>query len=194
MGGSLPESEIRDVLKLCHLTPKEITTFIETGTYKADTTLEASKVFDHVYSIELVEQLYKESKVKCAETENIYLFLGNTLELLPKIVVTAVDDGAMFFIDAHQSGIDTSHIGKNVPCLEEIDTILTVLPKETDAIFIVDDLRLFCKCMGQHKHGACNAPWDWVDINLTTIEDVFKKHDRILKQKLIRNDRFILKI
>lgn len=182
MGGSLPEHEIYDILELCQLTPKEITTFIETGTYKADTTLEAAKIFENVYSIELVEQLYNESKCKCKGVEHISLFLGNTLELLPKIIDTIDDTGMMFFIDAHQSGSDTSHIGKNVPCLEELDIILSTIPKEAKGIFIIDDLRLF------------DAYWDWKGINLITIEDVFKKYGRAIQKKLIRNDRFILMI
>jgi len=186
MGGSLPESEIKDILELCGISQKQMTMFIETGTYKADTTLEASRIFDQVYSIELVEALYKESVEKCKDKENISLFLGNTLELLPKIMETSFSDdqveGVVFFIDAHQSGPDTSHIGKNVPCLDEITVILERLPHHIPSVFIVDDLRLF------------DAFWDWKGINLITIEKLFKDHQRDIKRKLIRNDRFIISI
>jgi len=184
MGGSLPEQEIREIINLSAMAPQDITTFIETGTYHADTTIEASKIFDKVYSIELVEALHQKSKERCKDIENITLYLGNTLDHLPSIV-KSLEGNVIFFIDAHQSGPDTSHIGKNVPCLEEIDTILTNLSSECHGIFIIDDVRFW--------KGSSTPAWDWADISLVSVEGVFKKHNVSILKKFLRNDRFMIK-
>ena len=55
MGGSLKESEITNI-KQVGLSYKNIKNFVETGTYKADSTILAAKHFDHVYTIEIFEK------------------------------------------------------------------------------------------------------------------------------------------
>ena len=57
MGGSLKQEEIQEIKD--HGYPyTEIKNFVETGTYKADSTIIAAKNFDNVYTIEIFEPLY----------------------------------------------------------------------------------------------------------------------------------------
>ena len=52
--------------------------FIETGTYRGDTTAEASKIFNEVHSIEIWEPLYREAQKRFAQYSNVTLYCGDT--------------------------------------------------------------------------------------------------------------------
>ena len=188
MGGNLTEQEIDDCKN--HENYKHIQNFVESGTYKADTTLEAAKKFENVFTIEIVETLFKEAVLRAegklpqdnllkgtsVQVKNINFSLGDSLEMLP-LITPQVTDGAVFFIDAHQSGHDTSNNGKWVPLMEELEIILS--HKIKPSIFIFDDVRLWKqKC------------WDWVHINNNKILQTFRNHKVDIFQSYEKNDRF----
>jgi len=176
MGGSLKFEEFSPYLKMKLY--KHIKSFVETGTYKGDTTLMAAKYFETVYTTEIVPALHKSSKEKATEQKvtNVRFLLGDSVELL-KEITPKVLEGAVFFLDAHQSGGDTSNNGKNhVPLLQELDVILS--HKVKPSIYIVDDLRLFDKY------------WDWKGITTDTIVSKFAEHGHTVYSYFISNDRF----
>ena len=181
MGGSLTEQEIYDI-KARGSPYSEIENFVETGTYKAETTLMAAKHFKNVYTMEIYEPLYKESMERANDEKvnNINFYLGDSLDCLPEIALK-VRVGAIYFIDAHISGGDSSWNGKNrVPLIEELDIIIS--EPIGPSVFILDDLRLW----------KTIKAWDWEHI---TNESIIKK----LKDKGIKiasyfeqNDRFFV--
>ena len=157
---------------------KHIKNFVETGTYKADTTLMISKHFENVYTTEIVPTLYNQSKERAQQegVENITFLLGDSVELL-KEITPRVAQGAVFFLDAHQSGGDTSNNGKNhVPLFQELDVILS--NKVGPSIYIINDLRLFDKF------------WDWAGITPVTILAKFAKHGHNVSKSFEKNDRY----
>jgi len=81
----------------------------------------------------------------------------------------------MFFLDAHQSGNDTSNNGKNVPLLDELNIILK--NNYYPCIIIIDDVRLF------------DNYWDWKGITVQHILNIFGNR---LKDHSISNDRMII--
>ena len=179
MGGSLEYNEVKAILQKPIY--KNITNFVETGTYKGDTSLMASKYFANVYTMEINEDLYKESKLK-AENQNInniHFYLGDSTELLQVITPKLLDDGAVFFIDAHISGSDSSYNGKQlVPLYEELSIILThILPP---SIFIIDDVRLF------------NKFDDWKNITTEGVLEIFKSFGYSIKSAYTKNDRLFI--
>lgn len=176
MGGSLKFEEFSPYLKWGSY--KNIKSFVETGTYKAETTLMVAKHFETVYTTEIVPELHNISKKKAVEQKvtNVEFLLGDSVELL-KEITPKVLEGAVFFLDAHQSGGDTSNNGKNhVPLLQELDVILS--HKVKPSIYIVDDLRLF------------DRYWDWKGITIDTIVDKFAEHGHNIDSYFISNDRF----
>jgi hypothetical protein len=180
--GKLLNEDITDILN-----GKIIKCFLETGTYHGDSTFEASKMFDKVYTIELVENLYNMTKDKWLNDENykdnISFHLGDSLELLPEIVKEINKDynsSCVYFIDAHQSGNDTSHSIVCVPLLLEIELILQNMETKENNVFIFDDVRLF------------DNYWDWKGISIESIQNLFKKYDCHIKEKYIMNDRYIV--
>jgi hypothetical protein len=179
MGGSLEFEEITDSIGL---RPEylSIRNFVETGTYKGDTSIMASKHFHNVYTTEIVPALHEESKKKAEEAgvKNITFLLGDSVKLLGEIM-PKVSEGAVFFLDAHQSGGDTSNNGKNVPLYEELDVILSFpLGK---SLFIIDDVRLWKqKC------------WDWAHITNTELVKRFSDKGRKVHSYFEKNDRFFI--
>jgi len=102
MGGYLKYTELGEYTSREEY--KNIKNFVETGTYKATTTLMVSKHFDNVYTREIVEKLHFDS-IKLAAAQgvtNIEFLLGDSVELL-KTITPKVVDGCVFFLDAHQS-------------------------------------------------------------------------------------------
>jgi hypothetical protein len=175
--------------KTGHLTVEELTGiiknarpdyFVETGTYLGDSTLEASKVFKHVHTIEIVPELREKAMEKCKNSDNITFHQGDTVLLLPEIVKSLKEHCCVWFLDAHQSGHDTSNNGTWVPLLTELEIILDNIDTTLRHVFIIDDVRLF------------SAHWDWANISLQSIEKCFKDRYISVSSKSVLNDRFIL--
>lgn len=181
MGGSLKQEELQEIKNRGN-PYSNIKNFVETGTYKADSTIAAAKIFENVYTIEVYEPLYTSSKLR-AENENINninFYLGDSLEKL-KEIIPLVTDGAVFFIDAHISGNDSGWNGQNrVPLIEEIDIILT--QDIGPSVFIVDDLRLW----------KTDKAWDWAHITNEFIVEKFKKKNIKISSYFEKNDRFFI--
>lgn len=172
------------------LTPSEIktiigertipTTFIETGTYKGDSTHSAAQVFENVHTIELVDNLREQAKQKCQSFDNIAFHKGDSVQVLRTIMVDVQGQGScMWFLDAHQSGNDTSHVNEHVPLLSEIRVILDTLDMSVSHCFVIDDVRLFSNF------------WDWEHVNFQVIEDIFQSKGFKMIDRSIKNDRFI---
>lgn len=173
MGGSLKFEEIRDYLPIIN----NPNFFVETGTYKAVTTMEMAKHFKIVFTTEINKKLYEESKEKAKEIKNIGFLLGDSVKLLDNIM-PKVKDGAVFFLDAHQSGSDTSNNGvKHVPLFEELDTILKY--DLGPSLFIIDDYRLF------------NKFWDWEGITVSSILKKFEEKRKVTSN-FVENDRLYI--
>ena len=161
---------------------KKIRYFVETGTYKADTTLLAAKKYEHVFTTEIKEDLYETSRKRAQDegVTNITFMLGDSVELL-KEITPKVEEGAVFFIDAHISGHDSGWNKKQlVPALEELEVILS--HKLGPSVFIVDDLRLWKE----------NAPHDWAHITNMKIVQKFLDSGHNVTSFYESNDRFFV--
>jgi hypothetical protein len=177
MGGGLDYSELVNAVKNRPLHAK-LKYFVETGTYHGDTSMMASQHFQKVFTTEIMPSLYNMSKT-IAESkgiDNIEFMLGDSVKLLHQIMPHVVE-GAVFFIDAHQSGGDTGNNGKNVPLLEELDVILGYKPGPS--VYIVDDLRLWK-----------GEVWDWAHVTNKNIVKKFKEHGQKVLSYFEENDRF----
>lgn len=182
MGGPLTLEELQETTKGRKHT--NIKYFVETGTYKGDTTLMAAQHYSKVYTTEIVEELYK-SSMKRAEEENvnnIQFMLGDSVELLKEIVPEVIE-GAIFFIDAHISGHDSGWNQKQrVPLMEELNVILS--HKLGPSVFIFDDLRFW---KGKEKQ-----VWDWEHISAQDVLKCFIDHGYDICTFYEKNDRFFV--
>lgn len=180
MGGHLVANEFTSILNMCKRKAVDINAFIETGTYKGHSSREAAKMFDRVITIELSSELYNEAKELSKEYSNINFHNGDTVELLPGILENIEPGCFFFFLDAHQSGSDTTNNGENVPLLKELSIILDYI--KSNSIIVIDDLRLF------------EQAWDWAGVSIGSIRECFRNHNVSINDMFIAEDRLIINI
>lgn len=181
MGGSLTPEEITEIRRSERY--RNIKYFVESGTYHGDTTALVSPLFEHVYTIEIHEGLWRAAseRFKQEKRDNITCLLGSSIDLL-KGISDKVKDGAVFFLDAHISGTDSSWDGVHrVPIYEEIDQILH--HRLGPSVFVIDDLRLW-------KQGI----WDWAHVSNEGIVKKFVDNGYTVTNYHEKNDRFYVYI
>lgn len=157
--------------------------FIESGTLQGLTIFTMEPLFEKLYTIELSEKYYN-------ETRNRYI--GNKIQFLHgdsskvfRTLLPAIQEGAIFFLDGHWSSGDTARGDKDCPLIEEVTAISELFNHY--GILIIDDYRLFGK----------NQNEDWSDIRKADILRILG--DRIetvyhLHSDLALNDRLIIHI
>ena len=116
-----------------------IPTFVETGTFLGDTAYWASKIFQHVLTIEFSESIYRQAIEKYSSVESISFLFGHAREQL-KEVVAGLTAPAVFWLDAHWSGGQTYGESDECPILDEIEIINRSMH---DSYVFIDDARLF---------------------------------------------------
>lgn len=117
-------------------------TFIETGTYYGETVdmVLESGLFKLIHTIELNDSLFEENKKKYSANNNVWLWHGDSVEMLGPIV-KALEGPATFWLDAHASGPLGGGKSGGSPLLDELD-IIASSPFKNHTI-IIDDIRLF---------------------------------------------------
>ncbi|MCD4762206.1 hypothetical protein K8R32_04590 [bacterium] len=116
--------------------------FIETGTFLGEMVEAVKDNFKKIYSIELDKRLYKKSKRRFGNNKHIHILLGDSGEILPKILAS-LREPCIFWLDAHYSGGVTGKGVKNTPILKELNYILDNFIK--GSVILIDDARLFIK-------------------------------------------------
>lgn len=189
MGGSLLFEEISKVTEQYGLpnVHTNIKNFVETGTYKAATTIMASQHYKQVFTTEIHKGLHEEAmqKVRDMNITNISFLQGDSLQLLPLIVPNVLKQGSVFFLDAHISGSDSGwNNSVRVPLIEELTIILshTKRDKLGPSLFIFDDLRFW--------NNQENQAWDWEHISKEGILNIFKNYEVPVHSSVEFNDRF----
>lgn len=113
--------------------------FVETGTYKAQTSVWASKRFDIVYTVEASKKLYNEAVEEYGNIRNIKFMRGISRESLREII-NEIDTQAVFWLDAHWSGGETFGSDDECPLIDELGLITK---KRIRHYILIDDARLF---------------------------------------------------
>ena len=130
------------VVKLAEVAKAD--TFIETGTYYGRTAKWASTQFKRVYTIELSESLFNETKDELLSKGNIFPYLGDSRNVLPEML-KSINGNTIFWLDGHYSAGVTA--GKYDPCplLKELEIILK---RNNEDIILIDDARCLLGSVG----------------------------------------------
>lgn len=115
-------------------------TFVETGTLWGDMVQAQKKYFDEIISIELNEKLSVKAQKRFKKDRNVRIIQGDSGKVLVD-VIKEINGPAIFWLDGHYSGGQTSKGDKECPIIEELEAILT--DKRFIHIFLIDDARLF---------------------------------------------------
>lgn len=115
-----------------------LTTFIETGTYKAVTTQWAAKNFERVVSIELDENYHLRAKKIFAKQKGVKLIQGDSATELAK-VLKRIKTPALIWLDAHWCKASKA-TRSECPLREELQAIRD---SGVEHFILIDDARLF---------------------------------------------------
>ena len=113
--------------------------FVETGTYRGDTAAWAAEHFTRVATIELSPDYHAAATARFQPQPQVRVLLGDSGAMLRK-VAAELPRPAIFWLDAHWSGLDTAGRETECPLLAEL-AILNAAP--VTHTLLVDDARLF---------------------------------------------------
>jgi hypothetical protein len=144
--------------------------FVETGTFRGDTTEWASRVFAKVHSVEAHEGIYREAAVRLKGLPNVHAEHADTRSFLTR-VVPSLKGPAVFWLDAHWCASGTTY-GASDEC-PVLDELAIIAQSPIDHFILIDDARLFLSPPGA-PHDARAWP---------TIRD-------LMRAPAIRDDRY----
>ncbi len=117
----------------------DLRSFVETGTYLAETAVWAASQFEQVYTIEHSEPLFQKASQTYKDVETIRFLYGDTRDHLMSIL-SQHETPCLIWLDAHWSGGYTYGHQDECPLLEE----LAIIADQTcDHFILIDDARLF---------------------------------------------------
>ena len=115
-----------------------IQNFVETGTFRGNTSFWAARHFAHVYTIEIDPEISRETSSKPDCPANIKFLVGNSKDVLPGIV-DQLQGPSIFWLDGHWCNV--TELGKEMEC-PLVDELIA-LRNLTDAVILIDDARAF---------------------------------------------------
>lgn len=117
----------------------KLTTFIETGTYKGQTTRWASENFKKVVTIEASPYFHERALRLFKDIKNIGCIFGDSANKLSG-VIKRLKKPVLIYLDAHYCAHEKSVSGVECPLLAELEAI-----RDTgiDHVILIDDARMF---------------------------------------------------
>jgi len=113
---------------------------VETGTYLGAMIRATRSTFDRIISVELDHDLYERARQKLAEAGRVTILNGDSAQVLPGILAQ-LHEPALFWLDAHHSGVLTAHGRLASPVMLELQHILG--HTEHDHVVLIDDAHEF---------------------------------------------------
>ena len=170
------ETKHREIKKYCK--EFDIDILVETGTYKGDTIEAVKDCFETIYSIELSQKLYEECSERFKDETKINLINGDSSEEIENIV-NNLKEPAVFWLDAHYSGGETTHSSKATPVKDELDKIFE---SEYNNVILIDDARDFIN--GNQNYPGLEQLCGWLEWQQ---DNHFKKKINVqIKDDIIR--------
>ena len=109
-----------------------ITTVVETGTYKGNTTAYFAQLFNRVHTIEIVESTFKDTKKRLVFAPHVQCHLGSSDQVLQKLLPSLKGEMTLFYLDAHWKD--------HWPLLNELETISQT--HKDHCVIVIDDFKV----------------------------------------------------
>lgn len=173
MGGHIPEN---NALSLAY--QYKLTTLVETGSWKCESSIWATEHFERVYTIEAYEQRFrKNSAAHAGKYPNLTMILGDSREELGR-VLSRIEEPCLFWLDAHFMGQDIGLAARGeCPLMEELSAI-GHWAYQAPSVILIDDARLFV-----YPPPEPHDPAQWA-----TFEQIKHELKRIPRTVYIDND------
>lgn len=114
--------------------------FVETGTFLGNTVDSCRSSFNKIYSIELDKKLVVRAEKRFKKYKHITILEGDSEKILPEIL-NNITSPALFWLDAHYSGLNTAKAIIETPIMKELEFVFNHPIK--DHVVLIDDARLF---------------------------------------------------
>ncbi len=105
---------------------------VETGTFRGGTTVAFSLLFDEVYTIEINEDTYVDSKKRLDEFSNTQCLFGSSEKVISELLPSLQDKRTLFYLDAHWNA--------HWPLLLELEEIGKT--HKDNCIVVIDDFKV----------------------------------------------------
>ncbi|MBM3711936.1 MAG: glycosyltransferase [Actinobacteria bacterium] len=115
--------------------------FVETGTYQGDSVNLVKDIFKKIYSVELSEEFYKQSKKRFEKFNHIDIQFNTSKKFLKNLNPFIKKKSVLFWLDAHWCAVDKS-AGEESQC-SLIDELIAIKVLNKKSVIIIDDARLF---------------------------------------------------
>lgn len=109
-----------------------LTTAVETGTWKAETTQCLAFLFDHVHTIEFQAPFFHNACQLLADNPNVTVHFGNSSDILPQILPSIAPSRTLFYLDAHWFSY--------WPLLDELQAISVT--HQDNCVIVIDDIKV----------------------------------------------------
>ena len=117
-----------------------VSTFVETGTFKGETTRSVVPFFDQIYTVELSPELMETTGAKLSEFDNVQMIHGSSPQVLSSLQSKLADKSVVYWLDAHWCGATTAGKDNECPLLHEINALGQL---NDQSVVLIDDARLF---------------------------------------------------
>lgn len=135
-----------------------IKNIFETGTYMGNTTLVLSELVENVYTVEYNATYFEQAKEKLKNCNNVHMNLGNSPEVMDKLLPT-LNGNTLFFLDAHWYSY--------CPLIDEIKIIDKHGKK--DAVLILHDFKVPGKDFGYDTYNGQDYNFKWVEPHINKL-------------------------
>lgn len=136
-------------------------TWIETGTYLAETTLAMADLAPRVISIEPKQEFVDTARAALAQYPHVEIIQGLSEDVLPSVLSSLDASSVTFWLDGHWSAGNTFLGPKPCPLVDEMRILESPVPKFQSVCIAIDDVR----CFGQVNLGFPDLPFvvDWAE-------------------------------
>ncbi len=117
-------------------------TWIETGTYRGETTRLLSQLAKVVYSIEPGPQLFCEALLQFRGDAKVKLINGLSEHVLPELLPMLYGN-ICFWLDGHYTDETTYKGPQDTPILDELACIAANISRMSGVVVMIDDIHLF---------------------------------------------------
>lgn len=117
-----------------------INILVESGTFKGDMVYGVRNGFKKIITIELSDYFFKKAKIRLKNFKNIKIIKGDSGKEI-KQILRFVKEPAVFWLDGHYSGGNTTKSKVNTPIINELKSILN--HKIKTHVLLIDDARHF---------------------------------------------------
>ena len=115
-----------------------ISSFIETGTFKGETAAWATNFFNIIHTIEFSKKIFINTKNNYSHISNINFLFGDSRKILKDILPESSQ--SIIWLDAHWCASGSYGETDQCPLIEEINLINSF---DKDHFILIDDARLF---------------------------------------------------